>query len=330
MSKEQSLIIRGVAILLMLAYHLHDISDSYISLIYIGEHPFTYYVNNMANPVCFFILLSGYGLSYTYGKYGLGERTRKLLKLYTTFWIVLLLFPIGIGSVMAPEKYPGTLFDVIGNATGYRWNYNIHNWFLLPYAILFLSSDYILRLMNKKRGDIIVVMVSLILYFLTSYIVSRYRTGFFRTQYVYVALLTIKLLFPFVVGMVMELLNRRGILLCKKLAPPIALSLLMAVVVLRSLVHTHALNPFFAIIAIYLIIHIRLGKHIENVLTELGKYSMPMWFIHGYFTLYLFHDYLCMLKYPLFMYMVLVLVSYSISVPIMYASGIFQKRVLKI
>lgn len=104
----------------------------------------------------------------------------------------------------------------------------------------------------------------------------------------------------------------------------------MAVVVLRSLVHTHALNPFFAIIAIYLILHIRLGKHIENVLTELGKYSMPMWFIHGYFTLYLFHDYLCMLRYPLFMYMVLVLVSYSISVPIMYASGILQKRVLKI
>lgn len=330
MSKQQSLIIRGIAILLMFAYHLHDISDSYTSLIYIGEKPLTYYVNNMANPVCFFILLSGYGLSYTYGKYSFEEKISKLLKLYLTFWIVLLLFPIGIGSLIAPEHYPGTLYDVISNAIGYRWNYNIHYWFLLPYAILFLSSEYILRLMNKNRGEVILVVVSLILYFATSYIVSKYRTGFFRIHYIYVALLTIKLLFPFVVGMMMERLNRRGILLCKKLAPPVALSLLMAVVVLRSLVHTHALNPFFAIIAIYLILHIRLGKHIENVLTELGKYSMPMWFIHGYFTLYLFHDYLCMLRYPLFMYMVLVLVSYSISVPIMYASGIFQKRVLKV
>ena len=319
MSKQQSLIIRGIAILLMFAYHLHDISDNYTSLIYIGGKPFTYYVNNMANPVCFFILLSGYGLSYTYGKYTFGEKIRKLLKLYITFWIVVLLFPIGIGSFIAPEHYPGTLYDIISNATGYRWTYNIHYWFLLPYAILFLSSEYMLRCMNKNRGNVILVMVSLILYFATSYIVSKYRTGFFRIHYIYVALLTIKLLFPFVVGMMMERLP----------PPPIAWFLFMGVVILRSFVHTHALNPFFAIIAIYLILHVRFGSYIGKVLTELGKYSMPMWFIHGYFTVYLFQDYLCMLKYPLFIYIALVIVSYVISVPIMYVSSILQKRVLR-
>ena len=220
MSKEQSFIIRGIAILLMLAYHLHDISASYTSLVVIGGNPLTYFINNMANPVCFFILLSGYGLSYTYGKYSFGEKIRKLLKLYIAFWIVLLLFPIGIGSFIAPEQYPGTLYDIIGNATGYRWYYNIHYWFLLPYAILFISSEYILRLMNKRWGDMAVVIISLVLYFVTSYIVSRYKSGFFRLQYIYVLLLTIKLLFPFVVGMAMERLNRQGKLLCKKLAPP--------------------------------------------------------------------------------------------------------------
>lgn len=220
MSIQQSIVIRGIALLLMMAYHLHDINDSYTSLIYISGEPLTYYINNIANPVCFFILLSGYGLSYTYGKYSFWEKIRKLLKLYITFWIVLLLFPICIGSFIAPEHYPGTLNDIIGNAIGYRWNYNIHYWFLLPYAILFISSEYILRLMNKRWGDIVVVIISLVLYFVTSYIVSRYRSGFFRLQYIYVLLLTIKLLFPFVVGMVMERLNRQGKLLCKKLAPP--------------------------------------------------------------------------------------------------------------
>ena len=104
----------------------------------------------------------------------------------------------------------------------------------------------------------------------------------------------------------------------------------MVVMVLRSPFHTHALTPFFSIVFVYLLYHMKIGGKVERILTELGKYSMPMWFIHGYFTVYLFHDYLCMLRYPLFMYMVLVLVSYGISVPIMYASGIFQKRVLKI
>lgn len=321
MSKQQSLIIRGIAILLMLAYHLHDISDSYTSLIYIGGHPFTYYVNNMANPVCFFILLSGYGLSYTYGKYTFEEKIWKLLKLYTTYWIVLLLFPIGIGSFIAPELYPGTWYEIISNATGYRWSYNIHYWFLLSYAILFLSSEYIQKLVNKKWGDIIVVVVSLILYFVTSYIVSRYRTGFFRIQYIYVSLLTIKLLFPFVVGMVMERLNRQGRLLCQKLTPPIAIILLISIVVLRSIFHTHALNPFFAIIVIYLLIHVQFGIYTEKVLVELGKYSMPMWFIHGYFTIYLFQDYLCVLRYPLLIYLALVTVSYFLSIPIMKISS---------
>ena len=73
--------------------------------------------------------------------------------------------------------------------------------------------------MNKNRGGIILVVVSLILYFVTSYIVSKYRTGFFRIHYIYVALLTMKLLFPFVVGMVMEHFNMRGLLLCEKFAP---------------------------------------------------------------------------------------------------------------
>jgi hypothetical protein len=51
MSKQQSLIIRGIAILLMFAYHLHDINDSYISLLHIGGQPLTYYINNYCCPI---------------------------------------------------------------------------------------------------------------------------------------------------------------------------------------------------------------------------------------------------------------------------------------
>lgn len=326
MSKEKSLIIRGIAILLMLAYHLHDISDSYTSLMIIGGKPLTYFINNMANPVCFFILLSGYGLSFKAYTYTMKEKLMKVLKLYITFWLVLVIFPIGLGCFLSPEQYPGSVWDVVSNATGFRWTYNTHNWFLLPYAILYLLSDYIIYFV-EKHGDKMSIVLSLIIYFASSYIVSRYRSGFFRIHGVYLVLLTVKLLFPFVAGIVMERLHRKDSLIWKKLASPMALFLLLIACVARGLVHTHMPNPFFAIVAVWLLLHIDFKNGVNKVLTALGKMSMPMWFVHGYFTLYLFHDYLCMLKYPLLIYVALVIISYLLSIPIIKMSNFLYSRI---
>ena len=329
MSKQQSLIIKGIAILMMLLVHLYRIHEDFTPWLYIGEKPLMQYLYNLADPVAIFILLSGYGLSYTAGR-SYKSKFLKLLRLYTVYWVVLLIFPLCIGSVNRPEKYPGSMWEFISNILGYDCTYNQHCWFLLPYSILFLCSDKIKQFIDKV-GYWCAIATTIILFFISSYIISRNNTGFFAFRGVHIVILCFQLLFPFVAGMIMESLNRQGKLLCKKIAPPpIALSLLMVVMVLRSPFHTHALTPFFSIVFVYLLYHMKIGGKVERILTELGKYSMPMWFIHGYFTVYLFHDYLCMLRYPLFMYMVLVLVSYGISVPIMYASGIFQKRVLKI
>lgn len=328
MSKEKSLIIRGIAILLMLAYHLHDISDSYTSLVIIGGKPLTYFINNMANPVCFFILLSGYGLSFKAHTYRMSEKLLKVLKLYITFWVVMVIFPIGLGSILSPEQYPGSVWDVVSNATGFRWTYNTHNWFLLPYAILYLLSDYIIDFV-EKHGDKMAIVLSLIIYFASSYIVSRYRSGFFRIHGVYLVLLTVKLLFPFVAGIVMERLHRKDSLIWKKLASPMALFLLLIACVARGLVHTHMLNPFFAIVVVWLLLHIDFMNGVNKVLTALGNMSMPMWFVHGYFTLYLFHDYLCMLKYPLLIYVILVIISYLLSILIIKMSNFLYFRINK-
>ena len=68
MSKQESLMMKGVAILLMVFLHLFKINyaDLYYSLIYVGNTPLAAIIARMANPVPFFLILSGYGLYASY------------------------------------------------------------------------------------------------------------------------------------------------------------------------------------------------------------------------------------------------------------------------
>ena len=84
MSKEQSTIIKGVAILLMIFLHLfnHDVTGDCTPLLYIGNTPFVTILTRACGPVPFFLIVSGYGLHYTYHHKGLtwNGQLRRILK----------------------------------------------------------------------------------------------------------------------------------------------------------------------------------------------------------------------------------------------------------
>lgn len=94
MSKETSLILRGVAILLMLWGHLFYLTEN-VNLcdcyIYIKQIPLVQLVCRATNPVPIFIILSGYGLfiSHRRGKYNVWS---KLISLFFHYWITLIIF----------------------------------------------------------------------------------------------------------------------------------------------------------------------------------------------------------------------------------------------
>lgn len=48
---------------------------------------------------------------------------------------------------------------------------------------------------------------------------------------------------------------------------------------------------------------------VDKVLAHLGDHSMNMWLIHAWFCYYIFHDFVYSLRYPLVIYVVLVIVS---------------------
>ena len=70
MSKQESLIVKGVAILLMLYFHLFhrewsmELCQTYLS---VGDEPLVHWLTRATNPVAFFLILSGYGLYVSRG-----------------------------------------------------------------------------------------------------------------------------------------------------------------------------------------------------------------------------------------------------------------------
>ena len=166
MNKETSTIVKGVAILMMLFYHLFgrdNLTEICTPLLYIGNTSLVHYITNACYPVSFFMILSGYGLTYCYKKNQLSPiiQSKRILKLYVHFWLVLLIF-VTIGHFIKPDIYPNNLINVLINIIGINCTYNGEIWFLLPYTIISMLSWWIINFvynLNDKRKIFITLIV---------------------------------------------------------------------------------------------------------------------------------------------------------------------------
>lgn len=107
MNKQESQIMKGVAILLMLFLHLFNQLPNVElcrNFIWIDGQPLVHILSRAANPVAFFLILGGYGL-YKVNERGDKHRWSRVLKLFIHYWITLLIF-VTIGHFLDSEKYP--------------------------------------------------------------------------------------------------------------------------------------------------------------------------------------------------------------------------------
>lgn len=205
MSKDDTATLKGIAILMMLFLHLFAKQGTiglYTPLITINGVPFAAIFARACNPVPFFLVCSGYGLAYVYHHRRLGLRSqgRRLLKLYLNYWLILAIF-VTIGSFVKPDRFPGSIGTFIENFTG--WNtdgYDHPAWFLLPYAILSLTSPWIFRAMDKL-GLAWSLAVSCFLCYVSMTITSLYiAPGGHQHEWYSIVISYFGLLFYFVLG----------------------------------------------------------------------------------------------------------------------------------
>lgn len=96
MTKQETQVMKGVAILLMIFLHLFnqmnnvELCQNYF---YIGDKPFVFWFSAATNPVSFFLILSGYGMHFIHTRNQEDKNGwNRVIKLYAHWWIILALF----------------------------------------------------------------------------------------------------------------------------------------------------------------------------------------------------------------------------------------------
>jgi len=325
--------LKGVAILMMLFLHLFmrtNLADLCQPLLFVGNVPLVHIITRACSPVDFFLIISGYGLSYVYfhGTLTLATQSRRLLKLFISYWIILLVF-VSIGHFIKPGLYPGSIEKIILNVTSWNSSYNAVTWFLFPYMLLSLTSIWIFKIMDRI-GIVSSFILSMFLYLCSCYIISRYIVPAKAYDTVLAHGLTyLDLLFSFVIGALMHrIVEKRG--LNMKMFRENELKNILVLVFLFAImcfVTTQAFNPIYSLLFTLFFVNLKIEGLVKKFLITMGKHSMPMWMIHTFFSNYLFQNAIFSLRYPLLIFFGLVIISYVVSFPIMRASNFLCKKI---
>ena len=324
MNKETSTIIKGVAILMMLFYHLFgrdDLGDLCTPLLYIGNTPLVKYLSNACYPVSFFMILSGYGLTYCYkrNQLSLSIQSKRILKLYVHYWLILLIF-VTIGHFIKPDVYPNDLLHVLANIVSIRCTYNGETWFLLPYAIISLLSWWIIDFfyyLNEKRKIIITLIIYSIVFLTTRYIVYHQLENTTLLTILLQPFFIVQLTFYFSLGILLFRLLENEPTALKAVKPTIYFIIIIALFIIKCMIKVTIADGLYTFIIIFCISHLQLHRLFHNIFYKLGRHSMPMWMTHTFFAVYLFQDFIYGFKYPLLIWLVLIALSYLVSIPIL-------------
>lgn len=325
MEKEQSIIIKGIAILMMLFYHLFgidNINELCKSFIYINHLPLAHYLSHAAYPVSFFLILSGYGLTYVYNHQGLNisKQLKRISKIYVNYWIILAIY-ISLAAYVRPGYINTDLLHVICNVTAFYCTWNGEVWFLFPYTMLSLTAVFIIRkiysftTIKRALTYALLYIAAFILIKVIPFPEQR-RVLICYLQVIYY----IQLLFYFSLGVFMYIMYDHKEVVVATFHKHIPQALkpyhinticaLLAIITVKSLFKITIADGIYAFIFILLFNRLQINRHLRKALIILGKYSMQMWMIHTILCVYLFHSFIYSFKYPIIIFTVLVTASF--------------------
>ena len=312
MSKQHSAIIKGIAILLMLVYHLPNlIGFETLEPAVLG------FLSNISHPVEYFLIVSGYGLYYAYrhGRLNCRYLMKRTLRLYIAFWLVLGIFVFALGPWVTPGKFNYSFKAIVTNLIGWRWDYCQFTWFLLTYVLLSFASKWIFRVLDRI-GNVASVCLSLVVSLGATWLIGRHYMLLFSDNYfLYHPTLVLEMLLTFVLGAVMArlVLDGREITWSKLRGKNALVVLLMLVVFgVAGYRPIHSV-PLFVVGIVWLVMHIEPGAISKHVLIPLGDKSMMMWFLHGYLGPRMFAEYYQSLQWPVLIWLVWVIVTYLVA-----------------
>lgn len=321
-SKDDSLYLKGIAILIMVFLHLfgsravHIPAYNMLIDIPLFGHPVSQQIAHFCS-ICvhLYILLSGYGLWIVYRRYTENGKCmrpfHRIFQLLTKVaFIALLFYPI---SFFYPELgWHFSIKNCIKFFLGYEGNYEW--WFLRPYIIITLLSPFLLRILDKSPK--VSLILSIILMFLIKIYIYYAYLSWFEIP------LIIQQFFILLPSFFMGALCSSSGLFFKAIEyskKKCIISYASVIVILAMLIYklvfpSGIIDPFLSLaFALCVIMAKKLIGSISRIFVILGKESMSMWLIHTFITIYYWSNLTYSFRYPILILVFAIVSSYIIS-----------------
>lgn len=336
-TKRDSKMLKGVAILAMLMLHLFCRRDNlpYTPLLWIGDTPLIYYFGLFGDIcVAIYCFVSGYAHYMQSSKTELRHRWKRLLRFLIPFWVIAAVFSV-IGIFTGNPAIPASVKEFLLNCLTIKNSYNGAWWYANTYILLValqpLSRKFV------ERCPAWAVLLTSFAFYTVGYGIRFWGWGSCRSTVLSWIITHIGLLgtsyFPYIIGM----------LFCKKQVVAALRQRLASVkasniciftgVTFAGMIVVHGLIPplfvafITATVTIILLCICPLPVWLTNLLCYFGEHSTNIWLVHMFFYGSLFHGIVFCLKYPIPVLLLLIAFSLASSYVIKWLSRPILKLV---
>lgn len=336
-TKRDSKMLKGIAILAMLMLHLFCRRDNlpYTPLLWIGDTPLIYYFGLFGDIcVAIYCFVSGYAHYMQSTETELRHRWKRLLRFLIPFWVIAAVFSV-IGIFTGNPAIPASAKEFLLNCLTIKNSYNGAWWYANTYILLValqpLSRKFV------ERCPAWAVLLTSFAFYTVGYGIRFWGWGSCCSAVLAWIITHIGLLgtsyFPYVIGM----------LFCKKQVVAALRQRLASVkasniciftgVTFAGMIVVHGvIQPLFvafitATVTIILLCICPLPVWLTNLLCYFGEHSTNIWLVHMFFYGSLFHGIMFFLKYPIPVLLLLIALSLASSYVIRWLSRPILKLV---
>ena len=339
-TREDTKFIKGIAIILMFYHHLFCFPDriggvSYFSLFSLQGHTAANIIGSFGKIcVALFVFLSGYGTYIaTDGMNGVtGVITKKICRLYKTYWEVFVVF-IPLCFLVGAPNVNKSLRTLILNFTGLEITYNGEISFFTPFVMLMIYTPIILWISKKIKNvyafGLTVFASSLLgLYVIPNIANTTLGAGLDKSFFYPILTMPFPLLLAhYMSGIFCAKYNILSKIKEKYsnniLASVVAVVVCAAVVYMRQyngVLYDYIYAPLF-IMTIIVIFENKIGRIVRKPIEFIGKHSTIMWLSHSFYCYYLIQPVIFFPRWSFAIVLLLILITLATSLVMEFVFG---------
>ncbi|KKI91430.1 acyltransferase [Bacillus sp. SA1-12] len=303
LSKKDTKILKGIAILLMILLHLFATKKDglYSTFPLINDTPLVYYIALLGDAcVPIYLFVTGYAFYIINNNSNvsvLGKNLKRILKLYINFWVVFIIFvPLGF-QISKHENFTFNIITFILSIFGMSNSYNGAWWYLQIYIIFVLFSPFLIKIV-KKYNPLVILFISSIIYVVSHF--QRYR-GFIDFGDNTLVLELIRVMFllgtsqiSFFIGAIFSkekvLSNLHKKIQKIRFRNIISTICIVLLIVFHAIIESAIIAPINGIAIIIIYWFMNKNKVVEKILDYISNHSTNIWLIHMFFYMSIFPE----------------------------------------